>query len=301
MADKGYQNITNNDEGKFLVDEELSKDILKLAQNASVCDPFLREFPMVTKKKKINYLSTKLSAYWVGTEATKKTVSTAKFAQMNLEEQELAVIVPFTADWARYANNEVVSFLKEEIVEAFVEKIDKTELGYETDSPFSKSISGDIPAGNTIAYGTYADFLLDLSACMGAVEQAGYVPTGWACPIEMKQMLRDLRDSNGQPIFQPANAQSPDMLYGLPCRFSQNMTTTGSPARKEIICGAWKYGFKSTGTVVEFKIAEEATIQLADSSLVYLFQQDMLALRAFMWKAFDIWKTDAFAKVTGIS
>ena len=299
MGDLNYQNTVNVEEGGYLVDETLTAEILKDVAAVSVCEPYLRPYPMPTRTRKINYLSQKPTAYWVGTEAAKKGKTTVKFLQLDMTLKPMAVIVPFTEEWAKFANNEVVAFLREEIRDAFAAKQDRTYLGYETDSPFATSISGDIPAANIITLGTGTDECIDMSNAMGKVEQAGYIPNGWAAPLILKQRLRNLRDLNGQPLFQPANATSPDMFYGLPIRFSANMTAVGSPASRELIVGDWNKAFKGDDADITFKLLTEATVTLDDGSLLNLAEQDMMALRAVIYKAFAVYKADAFAKVIG--
>jgi len=294
-----YQNTEDNEQGGYLIDETLTQEILKDVAAASVCEPYLKVYPMPARTRKINYLTQKAKAYWLPKEAAKKTKVKVTFAQLDLTLKPMAVIIPFTEEWAKFANNEVVSFLREEIRDAFVEKQDRTFLGYEADSPFVGSISGSIPAGNIIALGTGADMCIDMSDAMGAIEQLGYIPDGWAAPLGLKAALRNLRDDDGQPLFQPANATSPDTFYGLPIRFSMNMTAVGSPASRELIVGDWKKAFKGDDADIAFKLLTEATLTLEDGTFLNLAEQDMLALRAVMYKAFAVYKADAFAKVIG--
>ena len=301
MTDKLYQNLTNSDEGGYLVPEELATEILGMVEAKSVCQPYLRPLPMTTMNEKINYLSTKPTAAWVATEAAAKTASGVKWGQMELDLEELAVIIPFSDRWAKFANLQVAQFLKGAIAEAIVQKLDRTYLGYETDSPFTNEISVDISAGNTIAYGAGADLVEDLSDAMGVVEAEGYVPNGWACPIELKALLRNLRDDNNRPIFEPANAASPATLFGLPIRFSTNMVDSQeSPSTKEIIVADWTYAYEGKNADIIFDMTSQATITLSDGvTSVNLWEKNMSAIKAYIYRAFAIYKIAAFAKVTG--
>ena len=299
MVDLNYQNAdTNNDEGGYLIPDPLATEILGLIENASVCEPFLRDWPMTSLTEKINKLSTRPSAYWVSAEAGVKTKSEAKWTQLTLNAEEIAVIIPFTKRWLNNANINVIEYLKEEIVKAFVEKIDKTYLGYASDSPFSDSISGNCPVAHTIAKGTYADILADLSEAMAKVEEDGYEVSGWAAPLSLKNYFRKLRDDENRPIFLPANGDSPDTLYGIPIRFSGNMVATGSPSKKEVICGDWKQALKATREDMSFDIQDTPTITIGEST-VNLWEKNMVALKAEAYKGFEIVDANAFAKVTG--
>ncbi|HUV84825.1 MAG TPA: phage major capsid protein, partial [Methanosarcinales archaeon] len=182
---------------------------------------------------------------------------------------------------------------------AITKLIDQSYLGYVA-GPWPNTISGSIPAANIITYPTGGDLLIDLSNAMGAVEEACYEPDGWAAPLSLKASLRNLRDLDGLPIFQPANATEPATLYGLPIRFSCNMIDTGSPAGKEIIVGDWKQAYKGNDQAITFKMLTEATITLNDGTLLNLAERDMVAIRAIVWKAFNVLRPEAFAKVTGL-
>jgi len=297
MADLNYQNITNDDEGKYLVDEGLSKEILGLVETKSVVEPYLNVWPMNHKVENINAITQEPSVSWLSTPSSVKGKSHIEFGQMKMELEELAVIIPFEEAWVKFANTATVTKLRDLIVKSITKAIDQTYLGYVT-SPFTVNFTDDVT--NEVVYPTGTDLLVDLSNAMGLVEAAGYEPNGWAAPLSTKATLRNLRTTTGAPIFQPANAKEPATLYGLPIRFSGNMVDNNdSPATKEIIVGDWNYAYKGNDQAIQFKILDQATITLADSTLVNLAEKDMLAIRALIWKAFNIYKVGAFAKVTG--
>lgn len=297
MVDKNYQNIEITSEGGQLVTEGFSAEVLQLVSCASVCEPFLSVWPMNHKVENVNTITQNASAYFV-TEAVKKTKSKVEFGNFKMELQEIATIIPFSEDWVKFANANTNKLLEDSIVRAITELIDQSYLGYVT-NPWEHTISGDIPADHIIAYGTGGDLLIDLSNAMGAVEDACYEPDGWAAPLNLKATLRNLRDLDGLPIFQPANAENPATLYGLPIRFSCNMLDSGSPASKEIIVGDWKQAYKGNDQAIDFKMLDQATITLNDGTLLNLAEQDMVAIRAKVWKAFNVLRVEAFAKVTG--
>ncbi len=297
MTDLNYQNITNNDEGKYLVDEGLSTEILQLVEAKSAVEPYLNVWPMNHKVEKINTITQEPTATWLSTPSSVKGKSKVVFGQLKLELEELPVIIPFEEAWVKFANTQTSTLLKNLIVKTLVKTIDQTYLGYVT-SPFQKNFTDDVT--NIVTYPTGADLLIDLSNAMGLVEDGGYEPNGWTAPLSTKAILRNLRDLNGLPIFQPANGKEPATLFGLPIRFSGNMIDNNdSPATKEIIVGDWSYAYKGNDQAIEFKLLDQATITMGDGTLINLAEQDMLAIRAVVWKAFNIYKVEAFAKVTG--
>jgi len=299
MVDLNYQNITNVDEGGQLVTEGFSAEVLQLVESKSVCEPFLNVWPMNHKVENVSTITEDAEAYFV-TEALKKTKSKIEFGNFKMELQEIATIIPFTEDWVKFANANTTTLLENAIVKAITKLVDQSYLGYVA-GPWENTISESIPAANIIVYGTGEDLLVDLSNAMGKVEDAEYEPNGWAAPISLKALLRNLRDMEGQLIFQPGNATNPSTLYGLPIRFSGNMIDTGSPAGKEIIVGDWSRAYKGNDQAITFKMLTEATITLNDGTLLNLAERDMVAIRAIVWKAFNVLRPDLgpFAKVTG--
>jgi HK97 family phage major capsid protein len=297
MPNLNYQNITNTNEGKYLLDETLSKEILQLVETKSVCEPFLTPWPMNTKVENINTITQEPTATWLSTPSAIKGKSKVEFGRMKLELEELPVIIPFEEAWVKFSNVETMTLLRNLIVKVITKTIDQTYLGYVA-SPFEKNFTDDIT--NVISYPTGDDLLVDLSNAMGKIEEAGYEPNGWAAPLSAKALLRNLRDDYGRPMFEPGNSKEPATLFGLPIRFSGNMiANNGSPATKEIIVGDWNYAYKGNDQDIQFKILDQATLTMGDGTLINLAERDMLAIRAVVWKAFNIYKTDAFAKVTG--
>jgi len=295
-----YQNITTLDEGKQLVTEGFSAEVLQLVTNASVCEPYLNVWPMNHKVENVSTITQEATAYFVKCEADVKAKTGIKFGPFKMELEEIATIIPFTEEWVKFANAQTNVLLENAIVKAITKLIDQAYLGYEATSPYPASISGDIPAGNIVplSTGVGADLLIDLSDAMGKVEETGYIPNGWAAPLSLKARLRNLRTLEGLPIFQPANATEPATLYGLPIRFSANMIDTGSPATKEIIVGDWSQAYKGNDQAIEFKMLDQATITI-NNKPVNLAEQDMVAIRAKVWKAFNVLRPEAFAKVIG--
>jgi len=293
MVDLNYQNTINLDEGGYLQTEGYSARILALVQSKSVVEPFLNVWPMNHKVENVNTIASNASAYFVAQEAAVKQKSKITFGTFKMELQEIATIIPFSEDWVKFANAQTAALLEQSIVDAITKLIDQSMLGY-VSNPWLNTISGCIPAGNIITTG--ADLLIKLSNAMGAVEEGDYVPDGFIAPLSVKASLRNLRDLDGQPIFQPANADNPATLYGLPIRFSSNMIASGSPAAKEIIVGDFKQAYKGNDAAIEFKMLDQATINVG-GTLINLAEQDMLAIRAKVWKAFNVLRVAAFAKV----
>ena len=294
-----YSGIVDAD-GKYVVPAPLAKVMLKNIEFKSVCIPFLRKWPMTSKTLDINLVGDDIDAAVVSAEGGLKTTTKGTIEQITLTTKEIAVIVPLTEEWEENANIATNAFLREECEKAIARKLDRLYLGYEDSGTFAEDISGDIPTAHIIAYPAGADLLVDTSNALGKIEEDGFQDNiAWAAHTTLKAKLRNLRDDNGLPIFQPANAKEPATLYGYPIRFSRNMIVTGSPAAHELIVGDWEYGFEGLRGGVRFDITDQATVTIGGVS-VNLWEHNMKAIKLWVRRAFRMRNVNAFAKVTGL-
>ncbi|MBM3283295.1 phage major capsid protein [Candidatus Gottesmanbacteria bacterium] len=294
-----YSGIVDAD-GRYLVPKPLAVEMLKNIEIASVCQPFLRKWPMTSKTLDINMVGDEIEAGVVGTEGGEKSKSKGTFDQLTLTTKEISVIVPLTEEWSENANIAVDSFLRGECEKAIAKKLDRIYLGYENTGTFAEDISGDIPGAHIIAFGAGIDLVEDLSNALGCIEDDGFQDNIAFCAhTTLKARLRNLRDLNGRPIFEPGNAKEPATLFGYPIRFSRNMLKTGSPAAYECIVGDWMYGFEGLRGGIKYDITNQATVTIGGSP-VNLWEHNMEAIKLWVRRAFRMRNVNAFAKVTGL-
>jgi len=294
-----YSGIVDAD-GKYVVPAPLAVEMLRNIEIKSVCQPFLRKWPMTSKTLDINMVGDEIEAGVVGTEGGKKPKSKGTFEQMTLTTKEISVIVPLTEEWSENANIAVDSFLRGECEKAIAKKLDRVYMGYEDVGTFIENISGNIPTDHIIPYPTGDDLLIDISNALGCIEEDGFQDNiAWAANPTLKARLRNLRDEDGLPIFQPANAKEPATLYGYPIRFSRNMLKVGSPATSELIVGDWEYGFEGLRGGIRYDITNQATITIG-AKTYNLWELNMEAIKLWVRRAFRMRDVNAFAKVTGL-
>lgn len=295
-----YQNATTNADGKYLVPAPLAGELLKNIQEVSQVLPRIRKWPMSSLTEDINMVDDEVSATWVASEGAAKTGSKATFSRIQLVANELAVVVPFTERILDNANVDIMAVLREQVVNAFVKKLEQSYLGYDPNTPFAQNLTDDIPADNTVAYGDNADLLADISSTLSKIEVGGYTDNiAFLTHPAVKHSLRVLRDDNGAPILQPAVGSEPATLFGYPIYFSRYFTKTGSPEGYELIVGDWSYAIEGTRQEMKFAVSREASIVVGETTY-NLFQQNMVALKAWMYRAFVLRNVAAFAKLTGL-
>jgi len=285
--------------GGVFVPEELSSDLIgRIICKAAVTN-LARHWPMKRLTLKIPKISAGITADWVDAMAVKPK-SKVEFGYKVLTAEKLAVIVPFEDQLLEDADRDVAGIVRSDITDAMAEAMDQTFLGYSATSPFADSVSGNTPAGHSVAYGTGVDLAADANTAMGAIEEHGYVPTGWVCHQRIKSYLRGLRDANNNPIFVPSlTSDAPDTLYGLPIYYTCNAQASGSPGTYELLVADWRHVFIGDKRSLEITRATEATVTLSGTA-INLWERDMTAIRAVLRVAFGINENNALAKVTTI-
>ncbi len=306
MTRPGIKNTATDSAGGFLVDAPLSREIFKNIQNKSIVIPSLRQIPMTSATLDISGIDEEPIAGWVASEGADKDISTESIKQLKLTAEEAAVIVPVTEIMIEDSITDIISMIREELEDGFVKLLEQSYLGYDAGTPFAITITNAIPAANTIAFGTGIDLVADFSAALTALEINGFDDNiEFKTHPKVKGQIRELRDNENRPLFEPGNAKEPDTFFGWPITYSRNFKKTGSPEAFEMIVGNWKWALEG--------IRNEMKIKVFDSGIVgdhNLIVQDKIAVRATMRRALAIRRSRddstgvldewAFAKVTGL-
>jgi len=156
-------------------------------------------------------------------------------------------------------------------------------------------VAGANAASQQISLAAYTDLYeatlgetgAGVSGLFGLVEADGFMVSGTIAHLTMKRRLRNLRDANGNPIFQN-NMQSPGqyLLDGAPILFPINGAVS---ATYYLLSGQWNQLVYSIRQDVTYKVLDQAVIQDAAGNIIYnLAQQDMVALRVVMRLGFAL-------------
>ena len=279
-----------------LVPAVQANDIIKEVARGSSVLRLARVEAMTSDKKKFNVLTSGAGAYWVG-EGARIQTSGATWIHPEIEAKKLAVIIPVTKEKLNDSFVDVFAELQAQIAEAFYTAIDAACL-FGTSSPFAKSIYGVAhAAGKKVALKTSTSVDLDVADAMALIEAEGHDVNGFVSHYGMKNVLRKLRDGNGNQLFVAGVNQNE--LYGLPIEFSRNGAFDKTKA--EMIVGNFDYAIVGIREGISYEILREATLQGtldADSKPISLAEQDLVAIKATMRLGFLPVKEDAFALVT---
>lgn len=277
---------------------DVSNEILQKTQEASAVMSLARQIELPGRGTSINVITGDPEASWVG-ETAAKPVSNPGVTTKVMSAYKLAVIVPFSKEFRR----DVPA-----LYDALVQRLPNA-LGNKFDATvFTGSAPGsnfDVLSGCTaqaIGTNTYAGLVAaeaDIAAHGGDMNGIALSPVG-------KGVLLAATDDNKRPLFINTVAEGAiPYVLGAPVRISKGAykagaaTTGTTPAVPNIVgaAGDWTQAMYGTVNGVEISFSEDAVILDSSSNPIYLFQQNMFAVRAEIEVGFRA-DTDCFNLLT---
>jgi HK97 family phage major capsid protein len=291
-----YNSLTSRTDAAALIPEDVSREIVQGLPIASASLSQFNRVTMTRAQQRVPVLSVLPTAYWMdgSSDTGLKQTTEQAWANKYLDVRELAVIVPIPQAVIDDADYDIWGEIRPRLVEAFAVKLDAATL-MDVDNPWPQAYQAGIvrqafDAGNYHTEGTsvapHDDFAGDISDTMALVEDDGFdVNTFWA-RRKIRARLRNLRDSNGNPIYQPIAAGNPATLYGEPLSFVSNDPWVNN---YELIAGDRSKAILGVRQDFTFRIFSEGIISDDSGNVVLnLMQQDAVAMRAVGRFAFAV-------------
>lgn len=268
---------------------DVSQEILQKTQEESAVMSLARKIALPGRGTSINVITSDPTATWVS-ETAAKTVSNPGLSTKVMTAYKLAVIVPFSNEFARDASA---------LYDALVERLPRA-LGAKFDNTvFFGSAPGDnfdtfaSVTGHSIASNAYAG----LVAADTDIATAGGNMNGVILSPQGKGILLASTDDNKRPLFINSVAEGaiPQVL-GAPTYIRKAAYKSASPSIVGIL-GDWTQALWGSVEGVKIDYSADATLDLGGGSTINLFQQNMFAVRAEIEIGFRA-DTDCFATVT---
>lgn len=282
--------ITRSD-ADVLIPVETSSEIIKAVPQHSYAMRLLRRLPnMAAKQRNLPVLSSLTAAGFVSGDMGLKMLTKAAWDKKTLVAEEIAAIVPIPEAVLDDSSYDIWGEIRPQLVES-IGKVFDSAVFFGTDHPDSWPdgiIPQAITAGNTVAQGTGVDIAADVSEVMSAIELDGFDVSGFASDVAIKGNLRNLRDDNRGPLYQPSLVVgTPDSLYGLPIEHVKNGSWDSTTAR--LLAGDFAQAVYSIRQDVTYKVLDQAVLTDGDGNILYnLAQNDMVALRVVMRLAWQV-------------
>lgn len=277
---------------------DVSDVILQKTQQESAIMRLARQVNLPGRGAAINVITSDPTAQWVS-ETAAKPVSDPGVTTKLMQPYKLAVIVPFSKEFRRDVAT-LYNALVERLPKALGMKFDQTVItGSAPGSNF------DVLSGCTarnLSSTTYAK----LVAAEADIADHGGELNGWALSPAGKGVLLATCDDNKRPLFINSVAEGAiPMILGAPVAITKGAykggaaTSGTTPAVPNIVgvAGDWSQALYGTVAGVEISISEDATLLDSNSNPIYLFQQNMFAVRAEIELGFRA-DTDCFNLLT---
>lgn len=277
---------------------EVSAEILQKTQEESAIMRLARRIALPGRGLSINVITSDPEATWVG-ETAAKTVSNPGLQTKVMQAYKLAVIVPFSKEFRRDVAG---------LYDALVERLPRA-LGMKFDTTV---ITGSAPGSNFDVLSGCTGQSLSTNAYAGLVAadtdiaQHGGSMNGIALSPAGKGVLLSATDEQKRPLFINSVAEGAiPIVLGAPVTITKGAYKAGAassgttPAVPNIVgvAGDWTQAMYGTVEGVEISYSEDATLIDGNNNPIYLFQQNMFAVRAEIEIGFRA-DTDCFNLLT---
>jgi len=239
------------------------------------------------------------------------TTSKRAFQAIKLNPQKIGALVPWTYEAEVEAGQLILQDVQRKAAEGLARKMDQDMIngdGTSTfngiDGLFNRSIGQTtLASGSTSPSQIGADNFFDIiSAVNEGARMTQTQDQGLAYVLHpnMRQVIRKLKDDNGQYVFAYDEAQQVDTIDGVPIYYTAVLPDIDAGAGTDFgLCGNFSYWkIARSGEMFSEDLREGQIPDADDGSTINLASQDLRALRM---KAFHDMATnfpEAFAKFT---
>lgn len=292
-----YNSIISRSDADALIPEEVSAEIIAHIPQKSAVLGLARRLPNMTRdQRRMPVLAGLASAYFVTGDTSRKETTDMSWENKYVTAEELAVIVPIPESVLDDSDYDIWGQVRPSVEEALGIAIDRATLygtnipaAWTTDLGAAGLVAGCAAASHSASLAAYTDMYeailgetpANVSGLFGLVEEDGFMVTGSIAHLTMKRKLRNVRTSDGLPIFtRSMQGTNQYELDGAPCVFPVNGAVSST---YHLISGQWNQLVYSIRQDITYKVLTEAVIQDGAGNITYnLAQQDMIALRAVM-------------------
>ena len=257
---------------------EVSAEIIQKTQGASAVMQLARQITLPGRGLTIPVIAGDPEATWVD-ETNPKPVSNPTLSTKIMQAYKLAVIVPFSDEFAR-DSDALFDALISRLPGALALKFDQTVFGgtspgsnFDTlTSVTAQSISG---AGDSPVYSALVAADTDIATHGGIV-------SGFAFSAQGRGELLAATDADGRPLFVNSVADGAvPRLLGAPVVYTKGAYKVGDATNPDVIgfVGDWSQAMYGTVEGVNVDMSDQATLTIGGQQ-VNLWERNMFAIRA---------------------
>ncbi len=267
---------------------DVSEVILSKVQESSKVMSLARQMPLPGRGAAINVLLSDPEAAWAD-ETDKKKVSNPSVSTKILRGYTLAVIVPFSNQFRR-DEAALYDAIVEKLPDALGRKFDETVF-------FGTAPGSDFDTfANVTKQSLVSDVYQGLVAADTDIALHGGISNGYIFSAQGKGLLLGATDTTKRPIFNAVTEKGIPVVLGQRTEITKAAFKNGSPSTVGFT-GDWTQAVWGMVDGVKINFSEDASLTLADNSVINLFERNMFAVRAEIEVGFRA-LTDAFNALT---
>lgn len=268
----------------------ISSEIIQKTQEASAVMKLARQIALPGNGLTIPVITSDPVAAWVD-ETDEKPVSNPGLSTKVMRGYKLAVIEPFSNQFKR-DYGALYDALIARLPGILAAKFDNTVFGG-TSAPGDDFDQLSSATGQSLASDVYGG----LVAADTDIALHGGITNGYAISPQMKGILLSALDKNDRPLFiNNVSEGAIPMILGNPTYLTKGAFVSGSPSTIGFV-GDWSKAMYGVVEGVDITFSDQATLTLANSSTINLFQRNMFAVRAEIEIGFRA-DTSVFNKLT---
>lgn len=259
---------------------DIAAEILQKTQEGSAVMQLARQITLPGRGTQIPVITGDPTAAWVA-ETGAKPVSKPSISKKVMQAHKLAVIVPFSNEFARDAAA-LYDALIARLPGVLAKEFDRTVFY----GPASGSLANFDNFAGCTAQSLQSNVYQGLVAADGDIAAAGGVMNGIVLSPQGKSVLLGAVDGEYRPLFNNVAEGGIGKVLGADTYVTSAAYDEGSGSGTSQtpdfigVAGDWTHAMYGTVEGVKIDISKDATLTLADSSTVNLFQNNMFAVRA---------------------
>lgn len=281
----------NTNRTNITLPNEVSAEILQKTQDASAIMALARQIVLPGRGVSIPVITGDPEAGWVN-ETDKKPVSNPSLSTKIMQAYKLAVIVPFSDEFARDAAalyNALVARLPLALAQKFDNTVFNGPAPGDNFDTFAAATAQSIDIVGSTG-GIYAA----LVAADGDIAEHGGILNGFALSPQAKSEMLSALDADKRPIFiNNVSEGAIPRLLGQPVYYSKGIYGAGNaasgssgqsgykPAKPDMlgVAGDWTQAMYGIVEGVKIDMSNQATLTISDTA-VNLWERNMFAVRA---------------------
>lgn len=265
---------------------EVSSEIIQKTRESSAIMQLARQVVLPGRGLSIPVITSDPEANWVA-ETGKKPVSNPGLSTKTMTPYKLAVIVPFSDEFARDARG-LYDALVERLPDALAKKFDQTVFGGSTPGTGFDVLSSCTAQSIDVDASGSGGFYSALVAADVDIAAGGYDLNGFAFSPQARGEMLSSVDKDGRPIFiNNVSEGAIPRLLGQPVLYSKGLYKAGSAASGATaavpdligVAGDWTKALYGTVEGVKIDISTQATLTIG-TSVVNLWEHNMFAVKA---------------------